>query len=86
MRNKTKAKQYKTKKQRQQWWSNLTWTERDEYIKSRQAKRTKQRKDRPLRPKIFNPEYPWLTEGVNEGNREQWLAIIHKKNPWLKVA
>lgn len=86
MKRKTKRQQYKTKKQRQQWWANSTWAERDDYIRSKQRERMKKRRNRPLKSAKFNPEYPWMTEGVNEGNREQWQKMIAKKNPWLKVA
>ena len=84
--HKTKAKRqkYKTKKQRQQWWKALSLDEQQEYIERRQAKKAKQRKNKPLRVLRYNPEYPWMTEGVNESNRDDWLAMIHKKNPWLK--
>ena len=30
--------------------------------------------------------YPWVTEGVNETNKDQWLRTIKQKNPWLKIA
>lgn len=49
-------------------------------------------KDKHLKPKQqlevqdYNKDYPWLIEGVNDNNRKQWLAMIHRKNPWLKVA
>ena len=86
MKRKTKRQQYKTKKQRQQWWKSLSLDEQQEYIERRQAKKAKQRKMRPERLLKYNPAYPWLTEGVNKSNRDDWLVMIHKKNPWLKVA
>jgi len=75
----------KTKAQRQEWWKNLTEEERTEYIERRQAKKAEQRAKRPPVVLKYNPKYPWITEGVNKGNRERWLAMIHKKNPWLKM-
>ena len=86
MKRKTKRQQHKTKKQRRQWWNSLSLDEQQEYIERRQAKKAKQRKNKPPRVLRYNPEYPWMTEGVNESNRANWLAMIHKKNPWLKVA
>ena len=76
----------KTKKQRRQWWKSLTPEQQQAYIEKRQAKKAKERKNRPKRVLRYNPEYPWLTEGVNDTNREQWKAMIRKKNSWLKVA
>ena len=83
---KRKTKRYKTKSQRQQWWKSLSLDEQQEYIEHRQAKKAKARKLSPPKKLKYNPTYPWLTEGVNESNRADWLALIHKKNPWLKVA
>lgn len=42
-------------------------------------------KNEPPRALKFDPKYPWATEGVNSKNKKQWLAMIHKKNPWLKL-
>lgn len=86
MKTKAKRQQYKTKKQRRQWWNSLSLDEQQKYIERRQAKKAKQRKMYPKPPLRYNPEYPWMTEGVNADNKEQWLAMIHKKNSWLKVA
>jgi len=75
----------KSKKQRQQWWNRLTSEQKAEHIKNRQARTAEKRKLNPPKELEFNPEYPWLTEGVNDKNRERWLAMIQKENPWLKV-
>ena len=80
---KTGKKWNKTKKERQEWWRNLTLEQQSEYIRSRQARKAEERQDQPERALKYNPKYPWLTEGVNESNRDDWLAMIHKKNPWL---
>ncbi|KKL24345.1 hypothetical protein LCGC14_2416240 [marine sediment metagenome] len=74
----------KTKKERQEWWKNLTEQERTEYIEHRQAKKAEHRRKHPWPALKYNPKYPWSTGGVNKGNRERWLAMIHRKNPWLK--
>ena len=73
----------KSKKQRQQWWNRLTSEQQEEYINNRQARTAEKRKLNPPKELEFNPEYPWLTEGVNDKNRERWLAMIHKENTWL---
>ena len=75
-----------TKKERQEWWRNLTPEQQSEYIEKKQAEKAKRRENEPERALRYNPEYPWLTEGVNDSNREQWQEMIAKKNPWLKVA
>ena len=76
----------KTKKQRQEWWLSLTPEEQGNYITERQRKKAKKRKKYGVRnfvtPKLLK-KYPWYETGVNETNRQQWLAMIHKKNPWL---
>ena len=51
-----------------------------------QSQKAERRQGRPVKELEYNPDYPWLTEGVNDSNRDEWLAMIHKKNPWLKVA
>ena len=76
----------KTKKQRQQWWNSLTPDEKDVQIKKWQVQKAKRRKIKPVQELKYNPKYPWMTEGVNPKNRKNWLAMIKKKNPWLKVA
>lgn len=86
-----KKKKWKTKKQRQQWWKSLTLDEQQEYIEKRQASKAKYRKNNPKQSKKDDYRYPskiypWLIEGVNDSNREQWQKMIAKKNPWLKVA
>ena len=88
MRNycKSTTYQYKTKKQRRQWWKSLTFYQQQVYIEKRQAIKAERRKNQPKRVLRYNPEYSWLTEGVNDNNREQWEKMIAKKNPWLKVA
>lgn len=86
-KNGQKPKKYhKSKKERKEWWRNLTPDQREEQIKKWQIQKAEMRKSLPERVLKYNPEYPWMTEGVNDGNREQWLAMIHEKNPWLKVA
>ena len=79
-------KKSKTKKQRQQWWNNLTPDEKEAQIIKWQAQKAKRREINPLKELEYDPKYPWLTEGVNEKNKAQWWAMILKKNPWLKVA
>ena len=74
----------RTKKERQAWWKALSSEEQSKYIERRQAKKAEHRKKHPLPALKYNSKYPWSTEGVNKGNRERWLAMIHKKNPWLK--
>ena len=76
----------KTKKKRQQWWNNLTPEQQDQQIEKWQAQKAKVRKLLPDKILEYNPEYPWMTEGVNDTNRAEWWAMINKKNPWLKVA
>ncbi len=83
---KPKTYQYKTKKQRRQWWNSLSFYQQQIYIEKRQAIKAKRHKNQSKRVLRYNPEYPWMTEGVNETNRAQWWAMIKKKNPWLKVA
>ena len=58
-------------------------TEQYEDWESGKAER---RENEPERALKYNPKYPWMTEGVNADNRDKWRAMIHKKNPWLKVA
>lgn len=74
----------KTKKQRQQWWNSLTPKQQADHIKKRQAQITEARKLNPPKELMCNPQYPWMTEGVNDTNREQWWAMTKKKNPWLE--
>jgi len=76
----------RTKKERQEWWRNLTSDQQAAQIGKWQAQKAKRRESEPERVLRYNPKYPWMTGGVNDSNREQWLATIHKKNPWLKVA
>ncbi len=84
---KKKTKKWnKTKKERQEWWRNLTPEQQATQVEKWQAKKAKRRENEPERVLKYNPKYPWMTEGVNADNREQWLAMVHKKNPWLKVA
>ena len=82
---KSKKAIIKTKKQRQQWWRDLTSEQQGEYIEKQQAKKAKWRSHEPPRVLKYSSKYPWRTEGVNDKNRAQWLAVIHKKNPWLKT-
>jgi len=79
-------KYHKSKKERQEWRRNLTPDEQEAYIERKQAKKAEQRENQPKQPLRYNPKYSWMTEGVNEGNRAKWWAMIKKKNPWLKVA
>ena len=74
----------KTKKQCQQWWKDLTLKQRGEYIEKKQAQKAERRKLEPPRILKYSSKYPWRTKGVNSKNKKQWLAMIHKKNPWLK--
>ena len=76
----------KTKKERQEWWRNLTFDEQQAYIEKKQAQKAERRKIYPIKEAEYNPKYPWSTEGVNDTNREQWRAMIDKKNPWLNAA
>lgn len=81
------AKRYaKSKKQHQRWWKSLTLEQQEDYIKSIQAKKAKRRQLNPPKDLEYDPKYPWETEGVNSKNRAQWLRMIKKKNPWMKVA
>ncbi len=82
-----KPKKYcKSKKERQEWWRNLTPDQQAVQVEKWQAEKAERRKNEPERVLKYNPKYPWMTEGVNADNRDKWLALIHKKNPWLKVA
>ncbi len=82
-----KPKKYcKSKKERREWWRNLTPEQQAAQIEKWQAKKAERRENEPERVLKYNPKYPWMTEGVNADNRDKWLAMIHKKNPWLKVA
>jgi len=86
---KTKANKVtwaKSKKQRQKWWNSLNSAQKEAQIKKWQVQKAERRKNMPVLPEKYNSKYPWLTEGVNLGNRAAWLEMIHKKNPWLKVA
>jgi len=76
----------KTKAQRQQWWDNLTPDKKETQIIKWQRQKAKKRKLYSEKKLKFNPKYPWMTTGVNDKNRKKWLAMIRKKNPWLKVA
>lgn len=69
----------RTKKQRQQWWDNLTVEQKAEQVKKWQGESCE--KTKALE---YNSEFPWLTEGVNGQNKKQWLAAICRKNPWLQ--
>ncbi len=70
----------RTKEERQAWWRGLTFDEKDTHIRRWQGQRERRR-----RPKVkrFDPKYPWATEGVNRQNKEQWMDLIIRKNPWL---
>ena len=76
----------KTKKKRRQWWNRLTPEQQEKQIIKWQAQKAKSHKLLPDKILKYNPEYPWMTEGVNDTNRAEWWAMINKKNPWLKVA
>lgn len=77
----------KTKAQRRKWWTeSLSSEQRALYIKMVQARKAERCKNKP--PDVNwmdNPKYPWYKTGVNPENREQWLRMIKKKNPWLKL-
>ena len=75
----------KSKRQRQQWWRSLTLEQQDEYIRRKQARKAEERKNSSPKKLKVNPKCPWLTEGVNKTNRKQWLAMIKRENPWLKI-
>jgi hypothetical protein len=47
-------------------------------------KRVERANRRKTRKVYIDPNLPWMTEGVNEKNKEKWLATIYKKNYWLK--
>ena len=64
-------KQHKT--QFKQWYLNEN--PEPKIIKVPEKKKTKLQ---------FDPKYPWATQGVNKDNKQQWLAMIYKKNPWLR--
>ena len=85
-KSKNKPRYCKTKKERRKWWRNLTPEQREAQIEKWQAQKAERRENEPPRVLKYNPKYPWMTEGVNADNRDKWLAMIHKKNPWLKVA
>ena len=77
----SKKKKRKTKKQRQAWWNSLTKEE-----KRLQIAKWKAKKDAEVKPEKkleYDPKYPWVTEGVNEENREQWQQTILNQNPWF---
>ncbi len=84
MVKKKKRKRW-SKKERQAWWANLSDSERQQNIERWQKRKAERRAMRPPKELKYNPKYPWMTEGVHEGNREQWRAMILKKNPWLKI-
>ena len=73
----------RTKEQRRAWWFSLSDDEQQAYIERRQEKKTAWRQKHPKKEPAYNPKYPWATEGVGPGNREQWQRTILKKNPWL---
>jgi len=73
-----------TKRQRRKWWNSLSDEQRQSQIAKWTAKKNKMVK--PERILAFNPKYPWMTEGVNDSNREAWIRTIKRKNPWLKIA
>ncbi len=74
-----------TNKLRRQWWNRLTPEQKENFIEKRQAQKAEYRKLNPPKELMYNPQYPWMTEGVNDTNRKKWLANIKKKNPWLSV-
>ncbi len=66
----------KTKKQRQQWWANLTDSQKEAYIKKKQAQKAEERRENPVKREL----YPVITQE----NKAEYLERIYKKNPWLK--
>lgn len=69
--------QYKSKKQKQRWWKNLSDEEKETYIKKKQKEKAKRRRKNPLESK----EYPWITPET----KRDWLKKIKAKNPWLQI-
>jgi len=65
----------KTKKEKQEWWNNLTPIEQEEYIKKKQTQKAEERQKHPVKIKQ-SPE-------INASNKKEWLKKIVKKNPWL---
>ena len=76
----------KTKRQRQQWWKSLTLEQQSQQIEKWWAQKAIKRENMPLMAQDVVPGYPWLTESVNDTNKAQWMAMVLRKNPWLKVA
>lgn len=72
-----------TKAERVAWWKSLSPQEQEAYIARRQERKTAWRKKHPAKVQIYDPKYPWATEGVSESNREQWQRTILAKNKWL---
>jgi hypothetical protein len=77
---------HKTKKERRAWWYGLTDAEKAEWIDKWQQRRELRRKKRSPKPQQISSKYPWMNPGVfvDDTNREQWLSMIMRKNPWLK--
>ena len=65
---------HKSKKERQQWWADLTDDEREAYI----VKKNKEKANRPARPSNCPVYGPW-----NDTNRHKWRKKVLKLNPWL---
>ena len=73
----------KTKNERRAWWNGLSDDEKENYIARRQAQKTEWRRKHPKKEPAYDKRYPWITEGVTDSNREQWKALILKRNKWL---
>ena len=81
---KRKHKIYSKKKAKaRKWWYSLTPEQQETQIKKWQSKKAESRAKMPERVQKYDEKYPWATEGVNAGNREQWLLCIFGKNLWL---
>ena len=66
-----------TKAERRRWWRRLTDDQRQAHI----AKKIAEKAKRPARESNC-PVYPV----VDDSSREEWLAGIRMKNPWLAEA
>ena len=73
----------KTKAERRAWWLSLSDAEKDAQVKKWQRQKERRRKKRPAKVQIYDPKYPWATDGVDDSNREQWQRTILAKNKWL---
>jgi len=72
-----------TKAERVAWWKSLSPQEQEAYIARRQERKTAWRKKHPAKVQIYDPKYPWATNGIDDSNRAAWQKVILKKNQWL---